>query len=597
MNHGRRSKVLALCVVLLLGVLAGAQAALANAALLQLQNVPGQWVMPNGNYSGWNYSPLDRINRNNVKDLRVKWTFQIGVTDSLEAEPLVVGNTMYLLTPKPNTLMALDLTRDGYIKWTFKPDMPGLEKAVACCGAQSRGPYYSDGKLFFNTLDGQLFAVDAETGKPLWNTQVTDLSITETTTTAPLVVGNNVITGVEGGERGIRGYVAAYDINTGALKWKYYNMGPNEEMGIGPRFKPFYADDKVANPGTSTWYGDSWKQGGGTVWGFMSYDPGSNLFYYGTGNCGPWNPDYRRDPATAPGLDTYTSKYCASVMARDASTGELTWAYSITPQDQWDFDEPGNQFIVDLKINGKARKALVMPARNGFVYVWDRVTGELLSEPKKYTTVTWAERIDMQTGRPVYNENTLIYTGVQTTDPVCPNIAGNNWFNDAYSPKTGLIYFQAENTCSKFTGAEGEYKPGERYVLIDRTTAETGPGGYMGELIAWDPVAGKKAWGLKSEATKDNKPVLATGGGLVFGGTDQGLVRAVDALNGKVLWTFRTGSDFRNSPISYTGPDGKQYIAVISSHAPSDDPVGPDVAPDNAARYRRTGSTLYVFGL
>lgn len=582
-------------ILLLALCLAALSIAFANDELKSLQNDPSQWVMSNGNYNGWNYSPLDRINRYNVQNLQVKWTLQIGVTDSLEAEPLVIGNTMYILTPKPNTIYALDLERDGYIKWSFAPEMPGLDQAIACCGAQSRGLSYADGKIVFNTLDGQLFALDANTGEVLWQKQVTDLSITETTTTAPLIVDDNVIVGVEGGERGIRGWVGAYDLNSGEEKWRYYSTGPNDEMGIGERFKPFYADDQVENPGTDTWYGDSWRQGGGTVWGFMSYDPESNLFYYGTGNCGPWNPDYRRDPATAPGLETYSNKYCASLLARDATTGELVWAYSLTPQDQWDFDEPGNQFIVDLNINGQMRKALVKSARNGFIYIFDRLTGEILTEPKKYTNVTWADGVDMETGRPIYNEEALAYTGVEI--PICPFIAGNNWFNDAYSPNTGLIYFQAENRCNTLTGTEGEYTPGENYILMQFGTAETGPGGWRGELQAWDPVKGEKVWGLKSESTADNKPVLATGGDLIFGGTDEGLVRAVDARTGEVRWTFRTGSDFRNSPISYIGPDGKQYIAIISSRAPNDPEIGADVAPDNEGRYRRAGTTLYVFGL
>ncbi|HEX7022927.1 MAG TPA: PQQ-dependent dehydrogenase, methanol/ethanol family [Trueperaceae bacterium] len=589
---GRRSLMMALSILLLASLFS---AALANNEIKRLQQDPSQWVLQNGNYNGWNYSPLDRINRYNVDDLQVKWTFQIGVTDSLEAEPLVVGTTMYIMTPKPNTIIALDLTRPGFVKWTFAPDMPGLDQATACCGAQSRGAAYADGKIVFNTLDGQLFAIDAETGEQVWKTQVADLSITETTTTAPLIVGNNVITGVEGGERGIRGYVAAYDLDTGEQQWKYYNTGPNDEMGIGPRFDPFYEVDQVDSPGTDTWYGDSWKHGGGSVWGFMSYDPESNLFYYGTGNCGPWNPDYRRDPATAPGLEKYSSKYCASLMARDATTGELIWAYSLTPQDQWDFDEPGNQFIVDLKIDGKMRKALVKSARNGFLYVFDRLTGELLTEPQKYTTVTWADHIDMETGVPVYNEDALMFTGVEA--PICPFIAGNNWFNDAYSPETGLVYFNAENSCSTLTGVEGEYAPGESYVLMDFGKSHTGPGGWLGELQAWNPVTGEKVWGIKDEDNKSNKPVMVTGGGLVFTGTDEGYVRAVDAKTGEQLWTFTTGSDFRNSPISFIGPDGKQYIAVIGSHSPNNSEVDTDTAPDEAGRYRRTGSTLYVFGL
>ncbi len=586
--------IVALGLVLGWGILTTAAA---QNDLLNMQQDPGQWVMANHGYDGWNYSPLDRINTYNVKNLAVQWTFQIGVTDSLEAEPLVVGNTMYILTPKPNNVYALDLSRNGYIKWSFQPDMPGLDQATACCGAQSRGLAYADGKIFFTTLDGQMFALNADTGEQIWQTQVTDLSLTETTTSALTIIGDKVITGVEGGERGIRGYVAAYDINSGDEQWRFYSTGPDAEMGIGDRFAPYYAADKVDTPGTSTWYGDSWKNGGGSVWGFFTYSPSLNLFYYGTGNCGPWNPDYRRDPATAPGTDQYTSKYCASVLARDGDTGELVWAYQTTPQDQWDYDEPGNQFLVNMTVDGQQRYALVKSARNGYFYAWDAATGELLYQPQKYTTVTWSDHIDLSTGMPVYNPDNLVYTGTQTKSQVCPFIAGNNWFNDAYSPKTGLVYFQSENRCNMFTGSEGEYKPGDNYVLMDFGTATTGPGGYQGELQAWDPATGKKVWGVKSQEFRDNKPVLATGGNLVFGGTDQGYVRAMDARTGEQLWTFRTGSDFRNSPITYVGPDGKQYLAVITSHAPDNSEIGGDVAPDDAGRYRRTGSTLYVFAL
>jgi PQQ-dependent dehydrogenase (methanol/ethanol family) len=329
-----RNVTLALAGMLLTALVAGA--AFANENVAALQEDPTLWVMPNQNYEGWNYSPLDRISRHNVQNLRVAWAFQTGVTDSHEAQPLVIGNTMYVLTPKPNTLYSLDLTRQGFIKWSFAPEMDTERAgALACCGAQTRGLMYAEGKLFFNTLDGQLFAVNADDGTVVWEQQVADLDIGETTTTNPLVIGDNVIVGNEGGERGVRGWVAAYDIETGEENWKFYSTGPDDEMGIGERFEPFYADDQVEEPGVSTWYEDSWEHGGGTNWGYWTADLENNLFYYGTSNCSPWNPDYRRDPATAPGFDTYGNKYCASLLARDATTGELVWAYSLTPQDQW----------------------------------------------------------------------------------------------------------------------------------------------------------------------------------------------------------------------------------------------------------------------
>jgi PQQ-dependent dehydrogenase (methanol/ethanol family) len=587
-----RNVLLGTVAVALLGT------AMANQDLLRIQQDPGQVAMANVNYNGNNFSPLDRINTFNVRNLQVKWTFQLGVTDSMEAPPLVVGDTMYLLTPKPNTVYAIDLVNPGVLKWSFRPEMPGLEQATACCGAQSRGLTYAEGKIIFTTLDGQLFALDAETGEVVWqNSSVVDLSITETTTGAPLVVGDNVIIGNEGGERGIRGWVAAFDLNTGEQKWKYYNTGPDEEMGIGDRWNPFYEADQVEEPGVSTWFGDSWRLGGGTAWGYFTYDPMSNLFYYGTANCAPWNPDYRRDPATAPGFEEYPTKYCASLIARDATTGDMVWAYSHTPQDQWDFDEPGQNILADIVIDGELRHVIVKAARNGMFYVIDRLTGEVINDPQPYTTVTWNEGVDRETGMPIYNPDTIVYTDTPTPESVCPFIAGNNWYNDAYSPVTGLLYFQAENRCATFTGTEGEYAPGESYVLMRFSDTQDGPGGWSGELQAWDPVTNQKVWGLKAAIGRDNKPVMVTAGNLVFGGTDAGLFRAVDARNGEVVWTFRTGGDFRGSPIAFLGPDGREYIAVVTSKAPSDPQIGQDTEADNAGRYRRAGTTLYVFGL
>ena len=234
--------------------------AVANRDVLQITQDPGQVAMANVNYEGQNFSPLDRINVNNVNRLQVQWTFQLGVTDSLEAPPLIVGNTMYILTPKPNTVYALNLSDPGVLKWSFRPEMPGLEQATACCGAQSRGLSYAEGKIVFNTLDGQLFALDSATGEVIWhNPSVVDLSISETTTNAPLIVDDLVIIGNEGGERGVRGWVAAFDLNSGEEVWKYYNTGPDEDMGITENFQPFYAADQVESPGTSTWFGNSWE--------------------------------------------------------------------------------------------------------------------------------------------------------------------------------------------------------------------------------------------------------------------------------------------------------------------------------------------------
>lgn len=594
-------QTLGIALVLWLGLPAGL---LSATHPLRAQNRPGDWAVANHNYAAWNYSPLDQINTQNVQNLRVAWTFATGVTDSHEAQPLVIGNTMYIVTPKPNRVFALDLTQQGLIKWEFRPEFNDLERTIsrACCGAQTRGLAYSDGKIFFNTLDGQLFALIADNGQVLWRTQVGNLDISETMTAAPLVVKGNVIVGVAGGERGVRGWVAAYDIATGERKWRRYSMGPNEDVGIGPRFRPFYASDRIENPALDTWYSDSWKRGGGTVWGWWAYDPELNLFYHGTGNCGPWNPDYRRAPSDLAGLEgaqieKYANKYCSSLMARDADTGELIWVSQLTPQDQWDLDEPGQIILIDLEIEGQMRRALVKAARNGFFYVFDRATGELLREPVMHTKINWATGFDLRAGRPLVNPEKIMRTDI--VNHVCPIIHTADWENHAYSPRTGLVYFASSNLCQDMTMIEGQYVPGESYSLV-RYRGEGVPGlegPHRGELQAWNPATGKKVWGITSTSVENRKPVMATAGDLVFQGTDEGAFRAIDGRTGKVLWTFRTGTDFRNAPISYLGPDGKQYVAVISSRAPSDPAVAADAPPDAASRLRRSGTILYVFSL
>jgi PQQ-dependent dehydrogenase (methanol/ethanol family) len=589
----------------------------AHQELQALQNDPKQWVMANGNYAGWNYSPLDQINLKNVQNLTLAWTMQLGVQDSHEASPLVIGNTMYIVTPKPNYVYALDLARQGAIKWEFRPEMPKLEAAIkaGCCGAQTRGLAYADGKVFFNALDGQVFALNAVDGKVVWRAENADLSIGESMSAMPLIVHDKVIVGVMGGEKGVRGHITAYNLQTGSFRWRYYSMGPNNEVGIGPRFKPFYKDDQMPNPALDSWHGDSWKRGGGSIWGWFTFDPELNVFYYGTSNCGPWNPDYRRewgkiDLDPEGGLTTYRNNYCASILARDAQTGDLVWAYNITPQDQWDLDEPGANILMDLQITGRLRKTLVRPARNGFFYVFDRATGQLLKEPWKFVHNDVVKRVDIETGRPLYDINKVMFTKLEDRQKYvpdakdvnvawCPGVAARNWFNDAYSPRTGLVYTATSNNCGTQKVLEGKYVPGENFTLRENAgQAGKGPSGaHASELQANDPLSGKTVWRVPFQIA-NMAPVFATAGDLVFqGGPNEGVFRAFNARTGGLVWSFRTGSNFRNSPISYVGPDGRQYVAVIGSQAAASPRVTADGAAEGAVRFVRSGSTLYVFAL
>ena len=575
------------------------------------------WVMPNANYAGWNYSPLDQINVDNVENLMMAWTMQLGVQDSFEASPLVIGDTMYLVTPKPNHVYALDLTRQGAIKWEFRPEFADFETTVrsACCGAQTRGLAYADGRVFFVTLDGQVFSLDAETGEVIWRAENADISMGETVTAMPLVVNDKVIVGVAGGERGVRGHVTAYHIESGNLRWRYYSMGPNNEVGIGPRFAPFYPDDRLPNPALDTWYGDSWRRGGGTVWGWFTFDPALNLFYYGTANCGPWNPDYRRPWGVVEldedgGLTSFRNNYCASILARDADSGELIWAYNVTPQDQWDIDEPGLNILVDLEIDGRLQQTLIHPGRNGFFYVFDRTTGEMLLEPWSFVYNDLIQGVNMETGRPRYDLGKIMFTDLEDRQRYvadaenvavgwCPGIAARNWQNDAYSPRTGLVYTPTSNECDFLRMVEGEYVPGNDYTLRERGGQAPRPPGeeHVAALQANDPVAGETVWRIDWNE-RNMAPVMATGGDVVFqGGADKGVVRAFDARDGDILWTFRTGSGFRNSPITYLGPDGRQYVAIIGSQRSAAELITEGTDADAAARFRRAGSTLYVFAL
>lgn len=590
----------------------------AHDRLAALQNDPKQWVMPNGNYAGWNYSGLDQINLTNARSLTMAWSLQLGILDTFEASPLVIGDTMYIVTPKPNYVYALDLTRDGVIKWEFRPEIQ-LEAALkaACCGAQTRGLAYADNKIFYSTLDGQVFALNAADGKVVWRAENSNLAIGETVTAPPLVINDKVIIGVAGGEKGVRGHITAYNIETGSMRWRFYSMGPNNEVGIGPRFKPFYPDDKLPNPALDSWYGDSWKRGGGTLWGWYTFDPELNMFYYGTSNCGPWNPDYRRQFGVVEldsngGLASYRNNYCASILARDGDTGELLWAYNVTPQDGWDLDEPSAGILIDLQIGGRQRKTLVHPARNGYFYVFDRATGEMILKPWPFVYNDLIKGVDMVTGRALYDIRKIMFTRLEdrlkyvpdakdTNVTWCPGIAARNWYQDAYSPRTGLVYTAASNQCGTQKVVEGKFAPPGDYTLREGTGPGAGPlapgAQSAGELQANNPVTGQTVWRVPWKAT-NNAPVMATAGDLLFqGGPNEGVFRAFNARTGEIVWTFRTGSNFRSSPISYQGPDGRQYVAIIGSQLGPNVQVQADAPADADIRFRRSGATLYVFSL
>src|SRR3982750_3445251 len=329
----------------------------------------GQWTMPAKNYQATRYSELDQINTTNAKDLKVAWTFSTGVNRGHEAAPLVVGDTMYVVTPFPNILYALDLKNGGATKWKYEPEPASAAQGVACCDLVNRGCFFWEGKIYFNTLDGHTVCVNAETGKEIWKTKLGEINKGETITMAPLVVKNKVLVGNSGGEFGVRGWLTALDALTGKIAWRAYSTGPDKDCLIGSDFKPFYKMDQGKDLGVSTWPPNHWQIGGGTVWGWVTYDPELNLIYYGTGNPGVWNQELR------PG----DNKWSCGVFARNPDTGQARWFYQLNPHDEFDHDGVNENLVLDLPINGQTRKVLLSAQRNGYVYMWDRGTGEVLS--------------------------------------------------------------------------------------------------------------------------------------------------------------------------------------------------------------------------
>ncbi len=559
----------------------------------------GEWRMAAGDYGNLRYSTLDAITTSNVKDLRVITTLSTGVPHGHEGQPLIVNNTMYVVTPFPNNLIAVDLTKTGgALKWIYQPHPDRRAVGIACCDIVNRGAQFVDGKIIYSLLDTNVVAVDAETGKEVWRTKVGNTDLGETFTAAPLVVKDKVIVGNSGGELGVRGYVAALDVKTGKEIWRAFNTGPDKDVKIGASFKPFYQKDQGKDLGVSSWTSDQWKLGGSTVWGWISYDPETNMFFYGTGNPGVWNPDLR------PG----DNKWSCTIMARDADSGELRWAYQVVAHDAWDYDEIMENVLVDMNWNGKMRKLLIHPGRVGFVFVLDRETGEVLSA-ETYQPTNWASKYDLATGKPQEDPAKRTKYGT-VTQGICPSSTGaKDVPPSSFSPRTGLLYIPAHNTCMDYEGVEANYIAGTPYLGAS-VKMYPGPNGYQGELVAWDPIHAKKIWGVKDEKFPVYSGVLTTGGDVLFYGTMDGWFKALDARTGTELWKFHCGSGIVGNPVTYLGPDGKQYVAVYSGiggwmgavafpDISEDDPyagLGVVGAMKNIKQYTGPGDVVYVFG-
>ena len=594
----RSSPVPAVCRRLLHVLASGALLA-GPAAAQSAAREDGQWTMPGKDFAATRYSGLALITPANAGRLKPVWTFSTGVLRGHEGQPLVVDQTMYVVTPWPDVLYAFDLTKDGYpLKWKYRPDVDQAALGMACCDAINRGAFYAQGKIVYNTLDGHTIAVDAKTGRELWNTKTGDLSNGETMPMAPMVAGNRVIVGPSGGEMGIRGFTKALDLATGALAWTGYNVGPDAEVLARPgTFKTFY--DQGKDLALKSWPGDAWKHAGAPVWGWLSFDPALDLVYFGVGNPGPYNPEQRAGD----------NKWTNSVLARHPGDGSLAWAYQFTPNDNWDYDSNAEMILADLTIKGVKRKTLVHFDKNGFAYTMDRTTGEVLLA-EKYVFANWAKSIDLKTGRPVLDSTKLTGSSRGETQYICPSLEGGKSpaSPGAYSPRTGLFYLATVNMCMNYATEKTTRLRGTPY--IGATTPYTvGPGGNMGAFVAWDATTGRRVWEIKEKFPVWSGAV-ATAGDVVFYGTLDGWFRAADAKTGKVLWSFKVGSGVVAAPITFRGPDGKQYVAVysgiggdwalLSGDLRSDDPTDVRDPADYArelGRHTSQGGMVWVFGL
>lgn len=541
----------------------------------------GDWTSQAGDYANSRFSQLTQINDRNVARLKVAWTFSDGALYGHEGAPLVLGDTMYLVSPFPDRAYALDLTKPGpAIKWVFSPHPSPQALGKACCDAVLRGWAIGDGKLVYNLLDDHVVAVDLATGKEVWRTKMADVAKGVTMTSSAFIANGKVFVGNSGGELGVSGWFAALDLASGKELWRAYSTGTDAEVKIGQRFKPFYPQTRGRDLGVTTWPAGMAKTGAGAAWGFVSYDPDTNLVFYGTSNPGP------RVPVQRPGDNLYSS----AVFARDADTGEAVWAYQFTPHDQWDYDGVNEMMLLDLPIDGKLRKTIVHFDRNTYAYVLDRATGQVL-KATNFAYQNWSKGFDYRTGRPIVDP-LMQPQPDKALDRVCPpDIGQKDWEPPAYSPRTGLVYVGAFNICMKLTDHKVSYIAGTPYDGMEMTRfSADGPDGDWGQFIAWDPVAGRAAWRIP-EKFMVMSGALATAGNLVFYGTSDGWFRAVDARNGKVLWQQKLSSGIVGQPMTYVGPDGQQYVAIASG-------VG-GAANVQATRdgFPARGSTIYVFSI
>jgi PQQ-dependent dehydrogenase (methanol/ethanol family) len=577
-----------------------ASVASANDELMKLEKDANQWVMPTGDYANHRYSTLNQITKDNVKNLRPVWTFSTGVLRGHEGAPLVIGDVMYVHSPFPNYVYALDLNNAGRIIWKYEPKQDPSVIPVMCCDTVNRGVAYGDGKIILNQADAHVVALDAKTGKEIWRVANGDPKKGETMTSAPMIVKDKVIVGISGGEFGVQGRVTAYNLADGKMVWNAASVGPDDQIKFDPEKTMVMGKPVGKDSSIKTWQGDQWKIGGGATWGWYSYDPQLNLVYYGSGNPSTWNPVQR------PG----DNKWSMTIFARDPDTGMAKWVYQMTPHDEWDYDGINEMILADIPVKGQPTKALVHFDRNGFGYTLNRETGALLVAEKYDPKVNWATSIDMTTGRPVGVKEYSTQAGGEdhNSKGICPAALGSKDQQPAaFSPKTGVFYVPTNHVCMDYEPFKVSYTAGQPYV--GATLSMYPPQGEqnLGNFIAWDAGQGKILWS-DAEPFSVWSGALATAGDVVFYGTLEGYLKAVDPANGKELYRFKTPSGIIGNVMTYVH-GGKQYVAVLSGVGgwagigmaagltKDTDGLGAVGAYKALANYTQLGGVLTVFGL
>jgi alcohol dehydrogenase (cytochrome c) len=534
---------------------------------------PGEWATYGRTYANQRYSPLNQITDQNVKKLKLAWALQLGSLRSNEATPIMVGDTLYVSSSwGPKTVFAVN-AKTGRIKWQYQPELPDDMIQFACCDVDTRGVAYADGKIFVGRLDSHLVALDAGTGKQLWDTVVVDYKGGAAITSPPIVVRDIVITGYAGGDYGARGALQGYDVNTGKQLWKTWMTAGKDD------------------PNGDTWKGDSAEHGGASTWNVGSYDPKTDTVFWGTSNPAPWNDSVRSTGGGDPGK--FTNLYSASTVALDPATGKMKWWYQNTPGDVWDYDGVNEHILADLKgADGSTIPATMKADRDGFLFVINRETGKLVSADP-YVPVNWATSYDVAAGKPVIDPTKRI-TESNPGKNVCPSwIGGKNWQPTSFNPDTGYMYIPANNLCTDAKDIPIQYRRGVFYLGQDFNVFP-GPGGYTGDLVAWDPVARKPAWDIKLPLPY-NGGTMTTAGNLVFFGDITGMFHALNAKTGENLWQVNLGSGIGAGGMSYE-VEGKQYIGIVAGRTVSQ-PAAMGESGKKIAALTPEGGTLYVFTL